>query len=209
MDDKAFLPSSILELQDTQSKKSLAQIYEDDYTASAAGEAGKDPRGGKLATEHEEIEKTWSDICYKLDALCNTHFTPKQVCRNLSSSYWYSTHPACRIAKGHHLDDHECCFYYPRKRTSHIRLYIHFAGAAGSFRIRRYCHQVVDGDDSDGEARFAYETQAFAEEARADAARCCGHFRWWKYENCNRSCRLREAPEERQGGKRGGSSKLG
>ncbi|KAG9030404.1 hypothetical protein FRB95_003962 [Tulasnella sp. JGI-2019a] len=79
VDDKAFLPSSVFELQDSQSKKSLAQIYEDEYTAGTSGDkAITDDRDGKLAMEHEGIERAWNEICYKLDALSNAHFTPKQ-----------------------------------------------------------------------------------------------------------------------------------
>ncbi|KAG8906223.1 hypothetical protein FRB99_007369 [Tulasnella sp. 403] len=77
VDAKAFLPSSIVELQDTQSRKSLAQIYEDDYNA-ASGEVRPDSRDAKLAAEHAELDTMWNDICYKLDALSNAHFTPKQ-----------------------------------------------------------------------------------------------------------------------------------
>lgn len=80
MDDKPFLPSSVFELNDKQSSRSLAQIYEDDFAAAKSGASSADDRDGKLAKEHKEIEKIWGDICYKLDALCNAHFTPKQVC---------------------------------------------------------------------------------------------------------------------------------
>lgn len=38
-----------------------------------------DDRDGKLAKEHEELDKMWDTICYKLDALSNAHFTPKAV----------------------------------------------------------------------------------------------------------------------------------
>ena len=79
VDDKPFLPSRFFELQDTKSKQSLAEIYEDEYTAAQTGGAVGDDRDGKLKKEHQEIEKLWENICSKLDALCNAHFTPKAV----------------------------------------------------------------------------------------------------------------------------------
>jgi len=79
VDDKPFLPSKFFELSDQQSSRSLAQIYEDEYSASRSdGVALEDDRDGKLAKEHQEIEKVWTEICYKLDALSNAHFTPKE-----------------------------------------------------------------------------------------------------------------------------------
>lgn len=88
LDAKPFLPSRVFELSDEKSTRSLAQIYEDEYTASSArAKGGKAPLGekdAKLAKEHEEIEQAWDEICYKLDALSNANFTPKQV-RPLSS----------------------------------------------------------------------------------------------------------------------------
>ena len=77
----AFLPSRYLELQDTQSTKSLAQIYEDEYTAAASGTTAKDPRDEKLKKEHAEIERIWGEVCYKLDALSSLNFVPKAVSR--------------------------------------------------------------------------------------------------------------------------------
>ncbi|KAG8740904.1 hypothetical protein FRC10_003563 [Ceratobasidium sp. 414] len=80
VDTKPFLPSRAFELKDAQSDKSLAQIYEDEYTMSRAGPSTGpvDDRDGKLAQEHKEIEQLWDGICYKLDGLSNAHFTPKQ-----------------------------------------------------------------------------------------------------------------------------------
>ncbi|KAI0374201.1 Mpp10 protein [Pilatotrama ljubarskyi] len=77
VDDKPFLPSRFFELQDTKSKQSLAEIYEEEYTAATTGGASGEDRDGKLKKEHQEIEKLWENICGKLDALCNAHFTPK------------------------------------------------------------------------------------------------------------------------------------
>ncbi|OSD03466.1 Mpp10 protein [Trametes coccinea BRFM310] len=77
VDDKPFLPSRFFELQDTKSKQSLAEIYEDEYTAAQSGGVAGEDRDGKLKKEHEEIEKMWDNICSKLDALSNAHFTPK------------------------------------------------------------------------------------------------------------------------------------
>lgn len=83
MDTKPFLPSRVFELNDEKSTKSLAQIYEDDFTASNEKAAGRAPvmneKDSKLKQQHDEIEKLWEDICYKLDALSNANFTPKQV----------------------------------------------------------------------------------------------------------------------------------
>lgn len=76
--DKAFLPSRVFELQDTKSKQSLAEIYEDEYSAAQTG-GPTDDRDGKLKKEHDELTNLWDSICYKLDALSNAHFTPKQV----------------------------------------------------------------------------------------------------------------------------------
>lgn len=78
LEDKPFLPSRFFELKDTKSAESLAQIYENDFVAAQTG-GPVDDRDGKLKKEHDDIEKLWDDICGKLDALCNTHFTPKQV----------------------------------------------------------------------------------------------------------------------------------
>lgn len=85
MDDKPFLPSRLFDLQDTKSAQSLAQIYEDEYTAIQRGGFSGDDRDGKLNQEHDEIEKMWENICSKLDALCNAHFTPRQVSHNKPS----------------------------------------------------------------------------------------------------------------------------
>ncbi|OCB84628.1 Mpp10 protein [Sanghuangporus baumii] len=84
VDDKAFLPSQVFELQDAKSKESLAQIYENEYIASQSGGSTND-RDARLQKEHEEIEKQWENICYKLDALCNAHFTPKQPKATIST----------------------------------------------------------------------------------------------------------------------------
>jgi U3 small nucleolar RNA-associated protein MPP10 len=84
-----FLPSRYFELQDTQSSKSLAQIYEEEYQAAAAGGKVVDARDEKLKKEHEEIDKIWSEICYKLDALSSLNFVPKQVSPGGGSVYPY------------------------------------------------------------------------------------------------------------------------
>ena len=82
IDDKPFLSSRVFELQDTKSKQSLAQIYEDEYTAAQVGGVVGEDRDGKLEAEHKEITKIWETISSKLDSLSNVHFTPKPVSVN-------------------------------------------------------------------------------------------------------------------------------
>lgn len=79
LDEKPFLPSKLIHLQDTKSAQSLAEIYEDEYSAAQNGGMAGEDRDGKLKKEHEEIERQWEKICAKLDALCNAHFMPRQA----------------------------------------------------------------------------------------------------------------------------------
>ncbi|KAH8988831.1 U3 small nucleolar ribonucleoprotein complex, subunit Mpp10 [Lactarius akahatsu] len=99
VDDKPFLPSRFFELQDTKSKQSLAQIYEEEYTATQTGDVSGEDRDGKLKSEYDGITKTWEAISSKLDALSNAHFTPKtpkatiSTVANVSSTSLESTLP--------------------------------------------------------------------------------------------------------------------
>ncbi|KAI0274674.1 U3 small nucleolar ribonucleoprotein complex, subunit Mpp10 [Gloeopeniophorella convolvens] len=85
VDDKPFLPSRVFELQDTKSKQSLAQIYEDEYVAAQTGGVAGEDRDGKLRKEHEDITRLWESISLKLDALSNAHFTPKAPTATIST----------------------------------------------------------------------------------------------------------------------------
>ncbi|KAI0304855.1 U3 small nucleolar ribonucleoprotein complex, subunit Mpp10 [Russula brevipes] len=85
VDDKPFLPSRLFELQDTKSQQSLAQIYEDEYTAAQTGGVAGEDRDGKLKAEHEEVTRIWDTISSKLDALSNAHFTPKAPTATIST----------------------------------------------------------------------------------------------------------------------------
>lgn len=85
VDDKPFLSSRVFELQDTKSKQSLAQIYEDEYTAAQTGGVVGEDRDGKLEAERKEITKIWETISSKLDALSNAHFIPKPPTATIST----------------------------------------------------------------------------------------------------------------------------
>ncbi|KAI8047676.1 U3 small nucleolar ribonucleoprotein complex, subunit Mpp10 [Gilbertella persicaria] len=74
---KPFVPSKRVELSDEKSKKSLAEMYEDDYVSKQTGEAQKDVRDEALEKEHQEITDMFQTLCHKLDALSNFHYTPK------------------------------------------------------------------------------------------------------------------------------------
>lgn len=77
----AYIPSRLLDIKDTQNERSLADIYADEFAAErrrAAGEEAETPEiDAKLAKEHESIRTIFDDICGKLDALSNAHFTPQ------------------------------------------------------------------------------------------------------------------------------------
>lgn len=77
-----------MELQDVKSNKSLAEIYEEDYTTAKEKEAGRQVThelDADLEKKHVEIEELFEELSSKLDALSNARFTPKPV-RRVSSS---------------------------------------------------------------------------------------------------------------------------
>ncbi|KAI9320254.1 U3 small nucleolar ribonucleoprotein complex, subunit Mpp10 [Dichotomocladium elegans] len=76
--ERPFLPSKRIEISDEQSKKSLAELYEEDYIKQKTGDTTNE-KDEKLAQEHNQITEMFNTLCYKLDALSNFHFTPKQV----------------------------------------------------------------------------------------------------------------------------------
>ncbi|KAF9435853.1 hypothetical protein BGZ76_005376 [Entomortierella beljakovae] len=75
---KAFNPSSRVEISDEKSKKSLAELYEDDYVrqTSTTGPVLSE-REAALEKKHDEITQLWQELCQKLDSLSNWHYTPK------------------------------------------------------------------------------------------------------------------------------------
>lgn len=80
VDPNAFLPSRYLEVQDTKSGKSLAEIYEEDFVSAKERETGRrttNALDADLEKKHLEIEALFDDLSAKLDALSNAHFTPK------------------------------------------------------------------------------------------------------------------------------------
>lgn len=82
IDPNAFLPSRFMEIQDVKSNKSLAEIYEEDYTTAKEKEAGREVThelDKDLEKKHEEIEELFEELSGKLDALSNARFTPKPV----------------------------------------------------------------------------------------------------------------------------------
>lgn len=77
-----------MELSDAKSNKSLAEIYEEDYTASkdkAAGKTVVHQLDKDLDKKHTEIEDLFDELSGKLDALSNARFTPKPVSSPASS----------------------------------------------------------------------------------------------------------------------------
>lgn len=83
VESAAYLPSRLLDIKDTQSDRSLAEIYADEFSAERSKANGEGQPvaevDAKLQKEHDSIKAIFDDVCSKLDALSNAHFTPKAV----------------------------------------------------------------------------------------------------------------------------------
>ncbi|CAD6633944.1 BAH_G0029180.mRNA.1.CDS.1 [Saccharomyces cerevisiae] len=67
------------ELSDVKSSKSLAEIYEDDYTRAE----DESVLSEELQKAHSEISELYANLVYKLDVLSSVHFVPKPASTSL------------------------------------------------------------------------------------------------------------------------------
>ncbi|ODV85931.1 hypothetical protein CANARDRAFT_27999 [[Candida] arabinofermentans NRRL YB-2248] len=70
-----FKNSKRVEVSEEKSTKSLAELYEDDYSGNAATESTT--MNEELQRAHDEISDLFTKLNYKLDSLCSAHFVPK------------------------------------------------------------------------------------------------------------------------------------
>jgi len=88
--DFNFKPKPDLDLDQEKSKKGLGEIYEDEFLKQKEG--GGEAVNEKLEKTHKLISNMFRHLCYKLDALSNSHFAPKPV-----SSFLAPPHPTCSL----------------------------------------------------------------------------------------------------------------
>jgi U3 small nucleolar RNA-associated protein MPP10 len=81
--DSVYDPNRRWELDDEKSKKTLAEIYEDEYKKSQ-GNVVKSQNEIELDKKHQEINSLMTDLCQQLDALSNWHYTPKSASLELT-----------------------------------------------------------------------------------------------------------------------------
>lgn len=69
-----FKPSQRVDVDERQSKKSLAQIYEDEYNNNADNTSKV---SDELKAAHDEITVLWDKVNWELDSLYSANFIPK------------------------------------------------------------------------------------------------------------------------------------
>ncbi|KAJ2481557.1 u3 small nucleolar ribonucleoprotein MPP10 [Coemansia sp. RSA 2131] len=74
---KPFKPSEFIELNDKQSKKSLAEEYEAEYMAQKAGDEFVPENDAKLTESHRDVDSQMRNLFTQLDALSHFHFAPR------------------------------------------------------------------------------------------------------------------------------------
>ncbi|KAI8900568.1 U3 small nucleolar ribonucleoprotein complex, subunit Mpp10 [Globomyces pollinis-pini] len=75
--DSVYDPNRRWELDDEKNKKSLAEVYEDEYKKQTSKDEVKTDRQLEVEKQHAEISELYNNLTYQLDALSNWHFTPK------------------------------------------------------------------------------------------------------------------------------------
>ncbi|KKF92587.1 U3 small nucleolar ribonucleoprotein mpp10 [Ceratocystis platani] len=67
----------LVEIDDTKSKKGLAEIYEEEHVKNANPDNYISQSDEKTQREEREVEAMWKSVCAKLDALSSWHYKPK------------------------------------------------------------------------------------------------------------------------------------
>ncbi|KAL2891802.1 U3 small nucleolar ribonucleoprotein mpp10 [Ceratocystis lukuohia] len=67
----------LVEIDDTKSKKGLAEIYEEEHIKNANPDSYISQSDEKTQREEREVEAMWKSVCAKLDALSSWHYKPK------------------------------------------------------------------------------------------------------------------------------------
>lgn len=67
----------LVALDDTKSKKGLAELYEEDHLKSTNPDTYVSKADEKLAREEAEVAGMWRDVCARLDALSSWHYKPR------------------------------------------------------------------------------------------------------------------------------------
>ncbi|KAJ2593751.1 U3 snoRNP protein [Coemansia sp. RSA 1797] len=80
---KPFKPSEFIELNDKQSKKSLAEEYESEYMAQKAGDAFVPENEAKLTESHRDVDSQMRNLFTQLDALSHFHFAPRPAAMDI------------------------------------------------------------------------------------------------------------------------------
>ncbi|KAK9320417.1 Mpp10 protein-domain-containing protein [Lipomyces orientalis] len=79
-----FQPSKLVDVDQTKSSKSLAEIYEEEHLREIDPDNHSTMQESKLKKAHQEVEELFADITHKLDALSSWHFTPKPAKPSIS-----------------------------------------------------------------------------------------------------------------------------
>ncbi|PKS05773.1 hypothetical protein jhhlp_007602 [Lomentospora prolificans] len=67
----------LVDVDDTKSKKGLAEIYEEEHLKNTNPDTYVSKAEEKLRKEEQEVEQMWRDVSAKLDALSSWHYKPK------------------------------------------------------------------------------------------------------------------------------------
>jgi U3 small nucleolar RNA-associated protein MPP10 len=81
--DSVYDPNRRWELEDEKSKKSLAEVYEEEYQKKMKKDEFKSEKALAVEKEHNEIDQIFKSICQDLDALSNWHYTPEAATMEL------------------------------------------------------------------------------------------------------------------------------